>query len=196
MTSSEPPIGSRMRPIIIDSPECPATCPDCLTHLSQPVNSCFSKCHSCRMPYRIRKYPCTCPRSIPEDYDAKLFPLDETLLSHTRTEIANSDLTRIRKRILLLVTLVPEGRYTTVSEIKEVMNQHFQITGRKHIFGALEGNLWDDVPVHRVMDCGGLCLSSRQSPAVGGEESRYLLLQEGVRFDKIGRALGAAFRFF
>ena len=76
------------------------------------------------------------------------------------------------------------------------MNERFQPTGRSNISGALESNLWDDVPVHRVMDSGGgSCLSSQQSPGVGEEESRYLLLQEGVRFDKNGRALGAAFRF-
>ena len=131
---------------------------------------------------------------MPEDHDANLFPLDA--LTHTRTEIANSDLSKIRKRILLLMMLIPEGEYTTVSAIKECMNQRFQPTGTSNIYGALDSNIWDDVPVHRVMDSGGgSCLSSQQSPAVGEEESRYLLWLEGVRFDKNGRALGAAFRF-
>ena len=82
------------------------------------------------------------------------------------------------------MTLVPEGDYTTVSAIKDYMNQHSQPTGRNNLFLALENTEWDDVPVHRVMDFGGgSCLgSSQQSPVVNEEESRYLLLQEGVRF--------------
>ena len=127
--------------------------------------------------------------------DQRLYPLDE--LSALRAEIASSSLSVLRKRVLLLVSLVPEGRYTTVATIKDCMNHHFEATGQAQIIGALEKNLWDDVPVHRVINYGGgTCLSSNPVPAVDEEESMLLLAEEGVRFDKNGRALGSAFRFF
>ena len=129
--------------------------------------------------------------------DARLFPLDE--LSEVRDEIDSSDLSRQRKRILLLVTLLPEGEYTMVAVIKDCMNNHFQLTGGHHVIGALEKNVWLGVPVHRVMDSGyGSCMGGGgQTIAVGDEmDSRMLLAEEGVRFDKNGRALGSAYRFF
>lgn len=127
--------------------------------------------------------------------DQRLHPLDE--LSALRDDIANSNLSKLQKRILLLVTLVPEGRYTTVAAIKDCMNGHFQATGQGQVVGALEKSLWDDVPVHRVINYGGgFCLCSNPVPAVDEKESRILLAEEGVRFDKNGRDLGAAFRFF
>ena len=176
---------------------CRAYCRYCNHHLNKPFNAYLAQCPQCRDLSRISIYPCTCPLSIPEDMDARLYPLDE--LSDVRTDIESSALSRQRKRILLLVTLVPEGEYTTVAAIKECMNDHFQRTGRDHVIGALEKNVWIGVPVHRVMDSGyGSCLGGGgQSVAVGDEmDSRMLLAEEGVRFDKNGRALGPAFRFF
>ena len=35
------------------------------------------------------------------------------------------------------------------------MNEHFQVAGRMQIVNALEKCVWDDVPIHRVVDLGG-----------------------------------------
>lgn len=180
----------------MDAPEdCLAHCPSCGTHLDEPFNASLTRCDICRTNYRIRLFPCTCPASIPEDMNARLYPLDE--LSAVRAEIAASDFSTQRKRVLLLVTLVPRGSYSTVAAIKDCMNENFQWTGRGAILSALGKNEWEDVPVHRVMDFGsGSCLSGTQSNVLDGQGGRALLWDEGVKLDKRGRARGAAFRFF
>lgn len=100
--------------------------------------------------------------------DGRLHPLDD--LSQLRASITSSALSKQRQRVLLLVTLVPKGRYTTVAVIKESMNIHFQPTGRVHVVGALQENVWEDMPVHRVVDFGeGSCLASGTLAAVGDE---------------------------
>lgn len=65
---------------------------------------------------------------MPEDKDDRLFRQDS--LQTVREGIATSDFSKQRKRILLLVTLVPEGAYTTVTAIKDCMNDHSQLTGK------------------------------------------------------------------
>ena len=126
--------------------------------------------------------------------DAHLRPLDE--LSIVRAEIDNSDLSKLAKRVLLLVTLVPEGRYTTVTAIRECTHRHFQTTGKMQVLNALERNVWSDVPAHRVMGVGGGGdLVSDRFVVVDEEENKALLAREGVKLDRIGRVRDAAFCF-
>lgn len=134
--------------------------------------------------------------------DARLHPLDH--LSQLRASITSSALSKQRQRVLLLVTLVPKGRYTTVAVIKVCMNIHFQPTGRVHVLGALQKNVWEDVPVHRVVDFGeGLCLASGARAAVGDEvealdcmrpSSNEFRTRAVTRLIERGEAPGVAFR--
>ncbi|KAL8846397.1 MAG: hypothetical protein Q9221_008510 [Calogaya cf. arnoldii] len=95
----------------MDPPEASlAYCSNCNTHLSKPVNPSFSACLQCRIPYQIH-------------FDALLQPSDN--LSPLPSAIASSQLSKLRKRVLLLMTLVPEGRYTTAAAIKDAMNSRF-----------------------------------------------------------------------
>ncbi len=127
--------------------------------------------------------------------DARLYPLDE--ISATRAEIASSDLLKQRKRVLLLVTLVLRGSYTTAAAIKDCTNRNFQPSGRGQILSALGKSVWEDVPAYRVMDFGGgSCLGGAQSNVAGEEAGMDLLAQEIFKIDKRGRVQGAAFRFF
>lgn len=138
---------------------CLAHCSKYGVHLSNPFNASLSACPACRTFHQVRLFPCTCPESVPEDIDARLHPLDN--LSQLRASIANSRLSKQRQRVLLLVKLVPKGRYTTVAVVEECMNIHFQPAGRVHVVGALQKNVWEDVPVHRVVDFGEeSCLAS------------------------------------
>ena len=177
-------------------PRCLAHCSQCGHHLAGPINASFSACTRCRWPHRLRDYPCTCSKSIPEDPDDRLFPQDS--LRTVREEIATSDFSKQRKRILLLVTLVPEGAYTTVTAIKDCMNENFQLTGNSQILSAVRANIWDEVKTYRIVDfTENSCLGGGgQRNVLEEENGSVLLAQEGVRFDKNGRALGAAFRFF
>ena len=127
--------------------------------------------------------------------DARLYPLDE--LSDVRADIDSPDLSRQRKRTLLSSTWVPEGEYTTVAAIKDRTNHQFSADRETSCDWEAGEECWVEVPVHRVMDSGyGSCLGpGGQSVAVCDEmDSRMLLAEEGVIFDKNGRALDPAFR--
>ena len=101
----------------------------------------------------MRGYPRTRSKSIPEDLDDRLFPQDG--LRTVREEIAISDFSKHRKRILLPFILVPEGAYTTVTAIKDCMNEHFQPTGKSQILNAFRANIWDEVKTCRILDFAG-----------------------------------------
>ena len=71
---------------------CRAHCRSCNHQFNKPFNAYLAQCPQCRDLSRISVYPCTCHLSIPEDMDARLFPLDE--LSDVRDDIDSSDLSR------------------------------------------------------------------------------------------------------
>ena len=126
--------------------------------------------------------------------DDRLFRQDS--LQTVREDIATSDSSEQRKRILLLVTLVSEGAYPTVTAIKDCANEYIQPAGRSQILSALNANIWHEVRTYRISDFAeNSSLGGRQQKVLERENGSDLLAQEGVRFDKNGRALGPAVRF-
>ncbi len=139
--------------------------------------------------HRLPSIPATTKDANPQQQHADI---DETI-SHL---IATStDLTPFRKKVLLLLTQVPPGHYTTYAALSTFLHSSPRAVGN-----AMRNNPFaPTVPCHRVLAANG---------GIGGfggewgEEGKHakekirLLRGEGVRFDGKGRVVGRVFTGF
>lgn len=107
----------------------------------------------------------------------------------------SADLTPFRKKVLLLLTQVPPGRYTTYAAMSKFLHSSPRAVGN-----AMRNNPFaPTVPCHRVLAAnGGIGGFGGDWGAEGrhAAEKMRLLRGEGVRFDGRGKVVGRAFTGF
>ncbi|MCJ1380338.1 hypothetical protein MMC17_003441 [Xylographa soralifera] len=116
----------------------------------------------------------------------------------TKALIASSALSPFRMRVLLALTQVPPGKYTTYAALADFLGSAPRAVGN-----AMRNNPFAPaVPCHRVLAAdGGIGGFGGEWGGKGGEgerirKKRELLRSEGVRFDGRGRVVGGVWRGF
>ncbi|MCJ1402586.1 hypothetical protein MMC11_005806 [Xylographa trunciseda] len=115
-----------------------------------------------------------------------------------RALIASSALSPFRQRVLLALTQVPSGKYTTYAAMADFLGSVPRAVGN-----AMRNNPFAPaVPCHRVLAAdGGIGGFGGEWGGKGSEgekirKKRELLRSEGVRFDGRGRVVGEVWRGF
>ncbi|KAI9872967.1 MAG: methylated-DNA--protein-cysteine methyltransferase [Pleopsidium flavum] len=107
----------------------------------------------------------------------------------------SADLTAYRKKVLLLLTQVPPGRYTTYAALSSFLHSSPRAVGN-----AMRNNPFaPTVPCHRVLAAnGGIGGFGGDWGAEGkhAKEKTRLLREEGVKFDGKGKVVGQPFSKF
>ncbi|KAJ9647310.1 hypothetical protein H2201_003910 [Coniosporium apollinis] len=129
------------------------------------------------------------PQDKPEDLDA------------ARRLIAEAkDLTPFRKETLMLLTLVPRGRYTTYGAMSDYISRTHHPTCARAVGNAMRNNPFaPQVPCHRVLAHNGRIGGFGGDWGEDGkhaDQKRRLLAEEGVRFDAKGKVFGTPFKDF
>ncbi|MCJ1283779.1 hypothetical protein MMC26_003110 [Xylographa opegraphella] len=116
----------------------------------------------------------------------------------TRALIVSSGLSPFRQRVLLALTQVPPGKYTTYAALADFLGSVPRAVGN-----AMRNNPFAPaVPCHRVLAAdGGIGGFGGEWGGKGDEgerirKKRELLRSEGVRFDGRGRVVGGVWRGF
>lgn len=173
---------------------CLAVCSGCVPeqHL-QRCNRSFYFCQRCRAPYLISRHPCRCRKyRLGEPQEPKE---PEAHSEELRAAVEASGLSKFAQRVLLLVSQVPAGRYTTITALKDWYIENHNLTSKSNIASALRRNvLAPYVPCHRVVvSNGGFGMLDHGDHGEDWEVRMEMLAEEGVRFDKNGRLLGSTF---
>ncbi|KAF2090128.1 DNA binding methylated-DNA--cysteine S-methyltransferase, partial [Saccharata proteae CBS 121410] len=110
------------------------------------------------------------------------------------------DLTPFRKFVLILLTYIPRGRYSTYGAMSSYISRNHQKCSARAIGNAMRNNPYAPiVPCHRVLAHDG------KIGGFGGEwgeqgkhaaEKKRLLAEEGVAFSSTGKAVGKPFENF
>lgn len=184
---------------VINSAPCLAYCPRCKppTHLNATFSERSAQCLKCYTHYSIRELPCTCPppRQCDDERDDGFSDLRAAL------NAADTPLSNLARRVLLLTAQVPKGRYTTYAALADFYMDTWDMTSRKNVGAVLKKNEWLSlIPSHRVLAKNGSIGTKIEWGGHMGdftqEEREDILREEGIRFDKNGRALGATFTEF
>ncbi|KAL1866875.1 hypothetical protein Daus18300_006578 [Diaporthe australafricana] len=121
-------------------------------------------------------------------------------LSETIELINSSDLTPFRKSILVLLTQVPRGHYTTYQALADHISEKSHRSSARAVGSAMRNNPFAPVvPCHRVLASDGTIGGFGGQWGEDGQhaaEKRALLREEGVKFDGKGKVVGHAFRGF
>lgn len=176
---------------------CLAVCSTCVPkkHLER-FNSKLHLCQGCRMVYPRWTHTCLCRNYRLEEPEE---PREPEASNELRAAVEASGLSKLAQHVLLLVSQVPVGHYTTLTALKEWYSQSYHMTPKSHIASALRKNVFaPDVPDHRVVDSNGGIgrFIDWGDHGEHWEVRREMLAEEGMRFDKNGRLLGASFTSF
>lgn len=176
---------------------CLAICSKCVPkqHL-QRFNSKLYSCERCQALYPIWRHSCRCQHRLGEPEVPKE---PEAYSNELRAAVEASGLSKLAQRVLLLISQVPVGHYTTYIALKEWYCEHYNMAPKSHIASALRKNAFaPHVPDHRVVASNG-GLGRVLDWGDHGEDWEVrmeMLAEEGARFDRNGRLLGASFTSF
>lgn len=135
--------------------------------------------------------------SAAEEYEAA--ETDEELVA-ARAEIrADAELRTVEKLILLLVSQIPVGQWTTYEAIFTHIKKVDLRMRRAEIERGLRMNRWAAVPTHRVLEKGSIGPGEPEwgyHLDISREVRHGWLVAEGVRFGAAGQPLGGSFRDF
>lgn len=166
-----------------------------------------AKAHAAADRSRYTALPTTAPVPTPADGRGAGAGAPDPLATTRRSIRAHPALTPYRRTILLLLTQVPRGRYTTYKALSEAaarLSPSCTTSNPRAVGSAMRNNPFAPAaPCHRVLAADGRIggFKGEWGAEDGGEgafvrEKRRLLREEGVRFDGRGRVVGGAFGGF
>ncbi|KAK7704753.1 hypothetical protein SLS57_010377 [Botryosphaeria dothidea] len=122
------------------------------------------------------------------------------LLEARETIFSSKDLTPFRRFVLILLTYIPRGRYSTYGAMSSYITTQHHKSSARAIGNAMRNNPFaPTVPCHRVLAHDG------RIGGFGGDwgeqgrhaaEMKRLLAEEGVKFDSGGKAAGGPYTDF